>query len=45
LYFVSINRRNMKHISADLSLRDALNGSTFMRLASLDYKLFAKNCL
>src|SRR5439155_1392483 len=34
----------MKHISADSSLRDVLNGGIFMCLASLDYKLFAKNC-
>jgi len=34
----------MKHISSELSLQDVLNGGIFMRLASLDYKLFAKNC-
>jgi len=41
---VSIDRRNMKHISSESSLRDALNGGIFMRLASLDGELFAKNC-
>src|SRR5436305_14772650 len=41
---MSINLRNMKHISSESLLWDALNGSIFMRLASLDGELFVKNC-
>src|SRR5581483_5546775 len=39
---MSINLRNMKHISSESSLRDVSNGSIFMHLASLDSKLFVK---